>query len=334
LTKRSRHVKRRDFITRLGGAAAAWPLAARAQQLEMPVVGFLSGASPGAFISLVAAFRTSLTEAGFIEGQNVAIEYRWAEGQYDRLPALAANLVAQPATVIVATGGPASGLAAKAATSSIPIVFISGSDPVDAGLVTGLGRPEGNATGITFFSDTLMAKRLELLRELVPNATTIAVLVNPTNADTPGQLREVQAAARAAGQQLIVLNASTPREIEAVFAVLVPRTAGALMIAGDPFFVTQRELLVLLAARYAMPTIYSSRESAARGALMTYVVHLADVYRQAGVYTARILKGAKPADLPVLRPTRFQLMIDLKTAKSLGLTVPPSIMLLADEVIE
>jgi putative tryptophan/tyrosine transport system substrate-binding protein len=326
-------VRRREFITLLGGSAAAWPVVARAQQPAMPVIGFLSGASPGAFASLVAAFRRSLTETGFIEGQNVAIEYRWAEGQYDRLPALAANLVAQPATVIVATGGPASGLAAKAATSSIPIVFISGSDPVDAGLVTGLGRPEGK-TGITFFSDTLMAKRLDLLRELVPNATTIAVLVNPTNADTPAQLREVQAAARAAGQQLIVLNASTPREIEAVFAVLVPRTAGALMIAGDPFFVTQRELLVSLAARYAVPTIYSSRESAARGALMTYGVHLADVYRQAGIYTAKILKGAKPVDLPVLRPTRFELMIDLKTAKSLGLTVPPSIMLLADEVIE
>jgi putative tryptophan/tyrosine transport system substrate-binding protein len=327
-------IRRREFIFTLGGAAAAWPLAARAQQQAMPVVGFLSGASPGAFTSLVAAFRRSLTEAGFIEGQNVAIEYRWAEGQYDRLPALAANLVAQQATVIVATGGPASGLAAKAATSSIPIVFISGSDPVDVGLVTGLGRPEGNATGITFFGDTLMAKRLELLRELVPNATTIAVLVNPTNADTPGQLREVQAAAQAVGQQLIVLNASTPREIEAVFAVLVQRTAGALMIAGDPFFLTQRELLVSLAERHAMPTIYASRELAARGGLMTYGVHLADVYRQVGVYTARILKGAKPADLPVLRPTRFELIIDLKTAKSLGLTVPPSIMLRADEVIE
>jgi ABC-type uncharacterized transport system substrate-binding protein len=241
---------------------------------------------------------------------------------------------AQPATVIVATGGPDSGLAAKAATSSITIVFVSGSDPVDAGLVTGLGRPEGNVTGITFFSDTLMAKRLEVLRELVPNATTIAVLVNPTNVDTPSQLREVQAAARAAGQQLIVLNASTPRVIEAVFAVLVPPTAGALMIAGDSFFVTQRELLASLAARYAMPTIHSSRESATRGALMTYGVHLVDAYRQAGVYTARILKGAKPADLAGLRPTRFELMIDLKTAKSLGLAVPPSIMLLADEVIE
>jgi putative ABC transport system substrate-binding protein len=224
-------MRRREFITLLGGAAAAWPRAARAQQSAMPVVGFLSGASPGAFTSLAAAFRPSLTEAGFIEGQNVAIVYRWAEGQYDCLPALAANLVAQPATVIVATGGPASELAAKAATSSIPIVFISGSDPVDAGLVTSLGRPESNATGITFFADTLMAKRMELLRELilVPNATTIAVLVNPTSADTPSQLREVQAAARAAGQQLIVLNASTPREIEAVFAALVPRTAGALL---------------------------------------------------------------------------------------------------------
>jgi putative tryptophan/tyrosine transport system substrate-binding protein len=328
-------MRRREFITALGGmTAAAWPLTARAQQAAMPVIGYLSGASPGAFTPLVAAFHRGLLELGFIDGQNVAIEYRWAKGEYNRLPELATELAAHPVTVIVATGGPASGLAAKAATSSIPIVFISGSDPVDAGLVSSLGRPEGNATGVTFFSDTLMAKRLELLRELVPNASTIAVLVNPTNADTPSQLREVQAAARETAQQLIVLNASTPSEIEAVFAALVTWSADALMIAGDPFFVTHRELLVSLAARYAMPTIYSSRESAARDALMTYGVQLADIYRQVGVYTAKILKGTKPADLPVLRPTRFELMINLKTARSLGLAVPPSIMLRADEVIE
>jgi ABC-type uncharacterized transport system substrate-binding protein len=327
-------MKRREFITLLGGAAAVWPIAARAQQAVLPVIGFLSGVSPGPFAPMVAAFRQGLTEGGFIEGQNVAVEYRWAEGQYDRLPALAASLVGHPVAVIVATGGPRSGLAAKAATSSIPIVFSSGSDPVAAGLVSSLGRPDSNVTGVTFFADTLMSKRLELLRELVPNAATVAVLVNPNNADTAFQLREVQVAARETGQQLVVLNASTASEIETAFASLVPRGARALLIAGDPFFVTQRGQLVALATHHAIPTIYSSRESATRDALVSYGVHLPDVYRQVGVYAARILKGAKPSDLPVVRPTRFELMINLRTAKLLGLTVPPSILLRADEVIE
>jgi ABC-type uncharacterized transport system substrate-binding protein len=283
---------------------------------------------------MVVAFRQGLRETGYIEGQNVSIEYRWAEGLYDRLPLLAADLVRRPVAVIAATGGPASGLAAKAATSSIPIVFISGSDPVNAGLVSNLARPEGNATGVTFFADTLMSKRLELMRELVPDATTIAVLVNPNNADTPGQLREIQAAARETRQQLVVLNASTRSEIDTAFAALVQRAAGALIVAGDPMFASRREHIVALAARHAVPTIYGSRETATRDALVSYGASLVDAYRQAGTYTGKILRGSKAADLPILRSTPLVLMINLKTAKILGLKVPTSILLLADEVIE
>jgi len=326
-------IKRRDFITLLGGAAA-WPLGAQAQQPAMPVIGFLSGISLNAFAPMVAAFHQGLKEVGYIEGQNVAIEYRWADGQYDRLPSLVADLVRRRVTVIAATGGPASGLAAKAATSSIPIVFSSGSDPVNTGLVGNLARPEGNATGVTFFADTLMAKRLELMRELVPDATAIAVLINPNNVDTPSELQEVQAAAREARQELFILNASTPREIEAAFAALVQRAAGALIVAGDPMLASRREQIGALVARHAIPTMYNSPDSNPHDALISYGASLADAYRQVGIYTGKILKGAKPADLPVLRATRFKLMINLKTAKTLGLKVPTSILLPADEVIE
>jgi putative ABC transport system substrate-binding protein len=326
-------MKRREFITLLGGAAA-WPITARAQQPAIPVIGFLSGASLKTFGPMVAAFHRGLKETGYVEGQNVTIEYRWAEGQYNQLPSLAADLVRRPVAVIAATGGPASGLAAKAATPSIPIVFLSGSDPVNAGLVGNLARPEGNATGVTFFADTLMAKRFELMRELVPNATAIAVLINPMNVDAPGQLREVQAAARAARQELFVLNASTPSEIDAAFAVLVKQAVGALIVAGDPMFVSRREQIGSLVASYAIPAMYNSPESTPPDALVWYGPSLADAYRQAGIYTGKILTGAKPADLPVLRATRFKLMINLKAAKTLGLEVPTSILLRADEVIE
>ena len=283
---------------------------------------------------MVAAFHRGLKETGYVEGQNVTIEYRWAEGQYNQLPSLAADLVGRPVAVIAATGGPASELAAKAATPSIPIVFLSGSDPVNAGLVGNLARPEGNATGVTFFADTLMAKRFELMRELVPNATAIAVLINPMNVDAPGQLREVQAAARAARQELFVLNASTPSEIDAAFAVLVKQAVGALLVAGDPMFVSWREQIGSLVASYAIPAMYNAPESTPPDALVSYGPNLADAYRQVGIYTGKILTGAKPADLPVLRATRFKLMINLKAAKTLGLEVPTSILLRADEVIE
>jgi putative tryptophan/tyrosine transport system substrate-binding protein len=326
-------MRRRKFIMLLSGAAT-WPLAARAQQPAMPVIGFLSSVSSKPFAPMVAAFHQGLKETGYVEGQNVAIEYRWAEGQYDRLLSLAADLVKHQVAVMAATGGPASGLAAKAATSSIPIVFISASDPVNAGLVSSLARPEGNATGVTFFGDTLMAKRLELVRELVPNLATIAVLVNPNNGDTPGQLREVQAAARETGQEIIVLNASTPNEIDAAFVAMVQRAAGALVLAGDPMFASRPAQIGALAARYAIPMIWTSLDAAPHDALASYGASLADAYRQAGVYVGKILKGAKPVDLPVLRPTQLQLMINLKTAKSLGLTVPTSILIRADKVIE
>jgi putative tryptophan/tyrosine transport system substrate-binding protein len=326
-------MRRRELITLLGGAAA-WPLAAHAQQPAMPVIGFLSGVSASTFAPMIAAFHEGLKETGYVEGQNVAIEYRWAQGQYDRLPALAADLVGHRVTVIAATGGPASGLAAKAATSSIPIVFSSGSDPVNAGLVKDLARPEGNVTGITFFADTIMAKRLELVRELVPGAAIIAVLVNPNNVDTPSELREVQAAARETGQEIVILNASTPSEIDAAFATLVQRAAGALIVAGDPMLAAQRDQIAAFSHRHAIPTLSTNIESSTPDALITYGSSLTETYRQVGIYTGKILAGAKPGDLPVLRPTKFRLTINLKTAKALGLKVPTSMLLRADEVTE
>ena len=318
-------LKRREFITLLGGAAAAWPLAARAQQPAMPVVGFLNSTSAASWSRLVESFRRGLGETGFVEGQNVAIEFRWAEGQYDRLPALAADLVRRRVAVIVATGGDASGRAAKAATVTIPIVFTSGADPVREGLVASFNRPGGNATGVNVLLNAMDGKRLGLLREMVPTAALIAVLLNPALPTFDGQLNDVQAAARSVGQQLHMLRASNDGEIDAAFAAAADLRAGALLVAADPFFYSRRERLVGLALHHAIPAIYELREYAAAGGLMSYGISLAEAYRLVGVYTGRILKGDKPADLPVLQPTKFELVINLKTAKALGLEVPPTL---------
>jgi putative tryptophan/tyrosine transport system substrate-binding protein len=317
----------------MGGLMTA-TRALRAQQKAMPVIGFLGGASPGPSAPRAAAFRRGLSDTGYVEGQNVAIEYRWAEGHYDRLPALAADLVGRKVDLIAASGGPASALAAKSATSMIPIVFVSGDDAVAAGLVASLARPSGNLTGVSFLDVELMQKRLELLSELVPQAGVIALLVNPNNPNAERVMRDVQEAARAKGVQLPIQKARTESEIDAAFATLVQLKAGALVVGADAFFNSRREQLVALASRHQVPAIYEWREFPASGGLISYGTSIAAVYRQVGLYAGKILNGAKPADLPVEQPTTLELVVNLKTAKALGLTVPPSILARADEVIE
>ena len=325
-------MRRRDFTILLAGAMGGSASALRAQQKTMPVIGLLGSTSHGA--PFVAAFLEGLAETGYVEGQNAAIEYRWAEGRYDRLPALAAELVKRRVDVIVTQGGIPATRAAKSATSTIPIVFAVGTDPVGDGLVASLARPGGNLTGVTFMMTELMPKRLELLSELVPEAGMIALLVNPNNEDAERTMRDVQEAARVKGVQLLILKAGTESEIDAAFAYFVQLHAGALLVGHDPFFFSRREQLVALASRNAVPAIYENRGYAVAGGLISYGTSLAAANRLAGIYVGKILKGAKPADLPVQQPTRFELVINFKTAKALGLTVPPSILARADEVIE
>ena len=325
-------MRRREFITLLGGAAATWPLAARAQQPAMPLLGFLRSTSLANATHLVTAFRQGLKETGRIEGQNVTVEYHSAEGHPDRLRALAADLIRRPPAVIAANGIAA--LAAKAATTTVPIVFATGGDPVEQGLVAGFNRPGGNVTGVSFFAGVLGAKRLQLLRQLVPKATTIAALVNPNSTETEAERRDVQAAAQAIGQQLITLDVSSDRDIEAAFATFVQRGAGALLVGGGTFTFAHSEHIVALAARHALPAVYSNREVALVGGLMGYGGDQRGAYRQVGIYAGRILKGEKPADLPVMQSTKFELVINLKTAKALGIEVPPTLLATADEVIE
>jgi putative ABC transport system substrate-binding protein len=329
-------MRRRQFMTFFGGAATSisWPLVARAQQEPMPVVGFLNGASPRSFAHVVAAFRQGLSATGYVEGRNVAIEFRWAEGQYDQMPAMAADLVGRRVAAIAVGGSPTTVLSAKVVPTTIPVVFVSGTDPVKAGLVSSLNRPGGHITGVYFFTRELESKRLGLLRELVPAAPTVVVLVNPTSAGAKIQTQEVQEAARALGLQIQILRASNERDLDAVFATLVQRRAGAVLVVGDPFFNSRRDQIVGLAARHAIPAMYEHREFTTAGGLASYGTSVTDAYRQAGGYVGRVLKGEKPADLPVIQSTRFELVINLKTAKGLGVIIPQPLLLRADEVIQ
>jgi putative tryptophan/tyrosine transport system substrate-binding protein len=327
-------MRRREFIALIGGAAVPWPLAARAQQPTMPVIGFLNSASPQEWNHLVAAFRQGLKDTGFVEGDNVTIEYRWAQGRYDRLPELAADLVGRRVAVIVSSGGDVSTWAAKAATTTIPIVFIVGNDPVQTGLVARLNRPEGNLTGVTIMGALLNVKRLEILREVVPRAEVIGALINPNSARADSDTTEILDTARSVGQQLEIVHAASENDFGPAFAALAERGAKALLVTADPMFVARSEGLVALAARYALPAIYTQRQTAAAGGLMSYGTSLSDMYRQLGTYVGRILSGAKPVDLPVQQPVKFEFGINMKTAKTLGLTFPLPLSGRADEVIE
>jgi putative ABC transport system substrate-binding protein len=330
-------MRRCEFILALGGAVAMpsclWPLAARAQQ-PMPVIGFLSSRSPGESAGVVAAFRRGLGEAGFVEGRDLIIAFRWAEGRYDQLPTLAADLVGLKVALLVAAGGPPSALAAKAATSTIPIVFSGSNDPVGLGLVASLNRPGGNVTGMSTFTSVLAAKRLELLKELVPAAVVMAYVINPSNPTAEFERKESLPAASSLGIQLRVLNASTEQELDAAFATLPNLRAEGVVVAPEPFFDSQRDRIVSLSARHSVPAIYGFRDYVVAGGLISYGTSITDSYRQAGIYAARILKGEKPSDLPVMQPIKFELVLNLKTAKALGLTVPDKLLVAADEVIE
>jgi putative ABC transport system substrate-binding protein len=327
-------VKRREFITLLGGAAAAWPLAVRAQQGAMPVIGFLDPESLAPTAPLVAAFRNGLGETGHVEGRNVAIEFRWAYSDRDRLADLAADLVRREVAVIATPGGIAAALAAKAATSKIPIVFMASGDPVQAGLATSLSRPGGNTTGVSFMTGEIAAKQLGLMHELMPQAERFAVLVNPKNPNTEAIIRDVKAAASAIGRKIEVFSASTNQDIDTAFSRLTQKRADGLLVGADPLFTARRAQLVILATHHRMPAVYFDRVLTDIGGLMSYGANLAEQYRQVGIYVGRILNGEKAADLPVIRPTRFEFVINMQTARTLGLTVPPSLLAIADEVIE
>jgi putative ABC transport system substrate-binding protein len=325
-------VKRREFITLLGGTAATWPIAARAQQPAIPVIGFMSARSPEDSGHLLAAFRRGLAEGGYVEGQNVSIEFRWAHGQYDLLPTMAADLVSRRVSVLVAVGGDPSPRAAKRATSTIPIVFGVGGDPISEGLVESFNRPGGNATGDTLYTNMMEPKRLGVLRDLVPGVPLIGVLLNPSFA--PYQLPQIEEAARGIDQRILIVKASTDEELAAAFAALVAARVGALLVAADPYFDTRRDRIVEFAKDERLPAIYQFREYAVAGGLLSYGVSVTEGYRQRGIYTARVLKGEKPADLPVLQPSKFELVINLKTAKALGVNISDNLLSLADEVIE
>jgi putative tryptophan/tyrosine transport system substrate-binding protein len=330
---RTNRLRRREFITLLG-SAAAWPAAARAQQRSMPIIGFLNSLSREGWLAYLATFQQGLKEAGYVDGQNVTIEYRWADGHYDRLPMFAADLVRLHVDLIVATGGNPSAHAAKAATTTTPIVFITAGDPVKEGFVASLNRPGGNMTGVSIITTLLEAKRLELLHDLIPDAVVIAVLLNPNFSEAETQLKVVQTAAERLGQQIRVLNAGSEAEIDRAFAELNQHRTKALLVVSDPFFFGVRDKLIGLAARYAIPTIYFVREFTVEGGLMSYGASLSHTYHQMGVYSGRILKGDKPADLPVEQPTKFELVLNLRTSKALGLSVPQTLQVAADEVIE
>ena len=327
-------MRRRDFIKVIAGSSATWPLAARAQQPEMPVIGFLCSLSPAAVARPLAAFRQGLENVGYEEGKTVAVEYRWAEGQYDRLPALAADLVRHRVSVIVTVGGDPPAFAAKAASMTTPIVFMVGRDPVKLGLVATLNRPGGNATGINLLITEMETKRIELLRELVPAAAKFAALINPKNADAQVQLNDVQSAAHILGQQIEIIDASDELDLDKAFARLTQDKIGGFVLVADPFFVNRRDQIISFAKEHRIPAVYFVREFADSGGLASYGTSLVDAYRQVGIYAGKILNGAKPTELPVVQPTKFELVINLKTAKALGLTIPPSLLATADEVIE